>query len=130
MTGSVQTEGDGCTPEFDLLLARYHAGATSSTGVTQPDGRHRTAILHQNAPNPVVSTTTIEFELREPQPTSLIIYDALGREAATLISQQLPAGRHTVEWQPEGLPAGLYVYRLRAGGFEATRRMVLLPSAR
>ena len=53
------------------------------------------------------------------------VYDALGREVKTLVNERLPAGSYTVDFQAEGLPSGVYFYKLQAGGTLLTRAMIL-----
>ncbi len=56
----------------------------------------------------------------------LVVYDVRGREMARLVDGALPAGQYRVTWQAAGVPSGVYLYRLTAGAFIETRRMVLL----
>jgi len=57
---------------------------------------------------------------------SLKIFDLLGRELATLVDGRIAAGPHIIEWDAEGVPGGVYFYRLTADGFNETRKMVVL----
>ena len=86
--------------------------------------------LDSNYPNPFSGTTTIQFALPQSEQVELTVYDALGRRVATLVDQELPAGRHQVTWDgrtlSSPLSSGVYFYRLRAGDFTATRRMTLV----
>lgn len=82
--------------------------------------------LHQNYPNPFNPSTEIGFDLPKAVHAHLAIYDVTGREVARLVDGTLPAGQHRVAWQAEGVPSGIYVYRITAGAFTETRRMVLL----
>jgi hypothetical protein len=89
------------------------------------------AFLGQNWPNPFNPSTSITFGLSERGRVSLRVYDAAGRLVATLIEGTRPAGNYTVEWNGrsgDGVAAasGVYFYKLRAGTFEQTRKMVLL----
>ncbi len=86
-----------------------------------PDGIH----LSKNYPNPFSGATTIEFDLATAGHVRLQVFDVLGREIATVVNEQLPAGRHRVEWQSGDASNGLYLYRLSAGGSVETRSMVL-----
>jgi hypothetical protein len=54
------------------------------------------------------------------------VFDLLGRELATLVSQLFPVGTHRVPWDASSLPSGVYVYRLEAGTFKASKRAVVL----
>ena len=82
--------------------------------------------LHQNYPNPFNPTTNIRFDIPRSTQIKLIIYDALGREVATLINEKLSAGSYEVDWNGSGYPSGVYFYKLETETFKQTKRMVLL----
>lgn len=78
------------------------------------------------APNPFRAATDITFTLEDAAPVRLCLFDAHGREVAVLVDQTLPAGTHTRRWEAAGVPAGLYVYRLRAGRREDAGKVVVI----
>ncbi len=82
--------------------------------------------LHQNYPNPFNPTTTLRFDVPETAFVSLTIYDMLGRMVTNLVSETLAPGRYEYAWNAEGLPGGIYVYRIEAGAFHEAGTMVLL----
>jgi hypothetical protein len=82
--------------------------------------------LYQNYPNPFNPTTTIEFALPKAESVTLYIYDLLGREVATLVSERLAAGIHAFKWDASGLAGGVYFYRLQAGNFVQSKKLVLM----
>jgi hypothetical protein len=82
--------------------------------------------LHQNYPNPFNPNTAISFELAQAGAVSLVVYDLLGREVASLLDKTITAGVHSLEWDAGSLPTGVYIYRLRAGEFSKAKKMVLL----
>jgi len=82
--------------------------------------------LKQNYPNPFNPTTTITFALPVKSFVSLKIFDALGREVATLLEEELPVGTYSKQWDASGLPSGVYFYRLQAGSFMETKKLVLV----
>jgi uncharacterized delta-60 repeat protein len=82
--------------------------------------------LSQNYPNPFNPATTIEFALPQASFVTLKIYDLLGNEVATLVSEKLPAGKHQRVWETKGLASGVYLYRLQADEFVQSRKLVLL----
>ena len=82
--------------------------------------------LHQNYPNPFNPTTSIEYTLDKRQFVSLKVYDILGREVATLINEEKPAGSYQVKFDAAGLSSGVYLYRIRAGKNSETRKMILM----
>ena len=82
--------------------------------------------LAQNYPNPFNPVTSIQFAISNSQFVSIKVYDVLGKEIATLVNEQKPAGEYNVEFNGTGLPSGIYFYQLRAGNFVETKKMVLL----
>ncbi len=82
--------------------------------------------LLQNYPNPFNPSTTISFSLPDAAEVSIVVFDALGRQVATLMTGTLGAGTHDVSFGADNLSAGLYSYQLKAGEFTAVRKMMLL----
>ena len=82
--------------------------------------------LSQNFPNPFNPETVIEYALPVRSDVNLVIYNLRGEEVALLFNGTLPAGNHSVTWDASGLASGVYVYRLKAGGFIRTKKMLLL----
>jgi hypothetical protein len=82
--------------------------------------------LSQNYPNPFNPTTAIEFVLPARSFVTLKVYDILGREAATIVSEELAAGSYTRQWNAADMASGVYFYRIQAGTFRETKRMLLL----
>jgi hypothetical protein len=82
--------------------------------------------LSQNYPNPFNPATTIEYQLPAQSFVTLAIVDLLGRRVSTLVNEKKEEGNHSVQFDGSGLSSGLYFYRLTAGGFVRTRRMLLI----
>ena len=82
--------------------------------------------LKQNYLNPFNPSTTIEFQIPNSQFVSLKIYNILGEKVATLISKKLKAGSHTVRFNAAHLASGVYLYRLTAGRFILTKKLVVI----
>jgi hypothetical protein len=91
-----------------------------------PMARPLSFSLAQNFPNPFNPTTSIAFTLPERSAVRLMVFDAAGREIATLLSGELPAGRHVRRWDARDRASGLYLYRLQAGARTVTRKMLIL----
>ena len=83
--------------------------------------------LFQNYPNPFDLKTNLSFSLARPAYTTLKVFNILGMEIGTLISKDLPAGDHNISWDASALSNGVYIYRLQAGNFIQSRKMILLP---
>jgi serine protease len=82
--------------------------------------------LEQNYPNPFNPTTHLQFSIADFQFVTLKIYDVLGRDVATLVNEQKSPGTYIVNFDGSSFASGVYFYRLRAGSFVSTKRMVLL----
>jgi large repetitive protein len=82
--------------------------------------------LEQNYPNPFNPVTTIRFSIEQTGFVSLKIYDAIGKEIASLINYSMNRGNHAIQWNAARLPSGLYFYRLQNGSSILTRKMVLI----
>ncbi len=85
-----------------------------------------TFALRQNYPNPFNPSTTIAFELPSRSLVSLKIFDLLGREVSTIVSGELQAGTYTRQWNAATMSSGVYFYRLQAGSFIETKKLLLL----
>jgi hypothetical protein len=81
--------------------------------------------LSQSYPNPFNPTTTIKYELPKSSSVKLSVYDILGREVSVLVKERVDARSHEVKFDASGLSSGVYLYRLQAGDFVATKRLVL-----
>ncbi len=97
----------------------------STPTATEADELPGLVRLAQNYPNPFNPATAITYELASPGPVRLEVFDAIGRSVAVLADGVQPAGRHSVHFDASGLPSGLYVYRLQAGGAPLTKKMTL-----
>ena len=82
--------------------------------------------LKQNYPNPFNPTTTIKYSVTEVSKVSLILFNLLGQEIITLVNDEKPAGNYSVNFNAANLPSGVYFYRLQAGNFIETKKMILL----
>jgi hypothetical protein len=88
-------------------------------------------MLYQNYPNPFNPVTKIKFNIPPVgdaymRPVQIKIYDILGRDITTLFNEELKPGTYEIEWNASGFSSGVYFYRLEAGEFSVTKKMVLL----
>ena len=82
--------------------------------------------LQQNYPNPFNPVTTISYSLPLKSEVELVIYNALGEEVMKLANEEKEAGRYSVDFNASNLSSGIYFYRLKAGKFVETKKMVLM----
>jgi hypothetical protein len=83
-------------------------------------------VLEQNYPNPFNPNTTIRYQVSDFSPVTLKVYDVLGNEIATLVNEEKMAGNYEVEFNAIQLPSGIYFYKLIAGSFVESKKMLLL----
>lgn len=82
--------------------------------------------LSQNYPNPFNPGTKIQFALPKSSFAKLVVFDALGKEVETLVNQQLTAGTYESDWPADNFSSGVYYYKLFAGDFTETKKMILI----
>ena len=83
-------------------------------------------MLLGNYPNPFNPSTKFSYSIIQSGLVTLKVYDVLGTEIETLVDEEKPVGTYELTWNAEGLPSGIYFYRLQAGSFVETKKMVLL----
>jgi hypothetical protein len=83
-------------------------------------------ILNQNYPNPFNPTTKISFTIPTSQFVKLKVYDILGNELITLINDELQVGNYIIDFNGSDLSSGIYIYKLQAGNFSKSNKMLLL----
>lgn len=82
--------------------------------------------LSQNYPNPFNPTTNIKFSLPNESRVKLTVYDAIGKEITVLVDGSMNAGSHVVQWNASNYASGVYFFRIEAGTFKMTNKMLLL----
>lgn len=115
-------------------MAKYFIGNYTTgdlivvTGVNDDKGHFAPAsyALNQNYPNPFNPATVISYQLPVVSKVRLTVYDVLGREVATLVNEMKPAGSYTARWNAAGFASGVYFYRIEAGKFTETRKLMLM----
>jgi uncharacterized protein (DUF362 family) len=116
---------------YDRFLNYSSQPANPYTSIEDGDGAGSAKIptgfiLHHNYPNPFNPKTTISYTLPEDAMVNISVYNVLGRKVDTLVNERKQAGLHQCVWTPNDAASGVYFYRLRAGDFVETRKMVLL----
>lgn len=113
------------------LIAAFPDGSVAELGtVTSLNEFNDAAIisdyeLNQNYPNPFNPSTSITFALPKSEFTTLKIFNIIGEEVASLVNRQLEAGRYTFSFDASRLSSGVYLYKINAGNFNATKKMIL-----
>jgi len=90
------------------------------------DGIPERFLIAQNYPNPFNPSTKIKYQIPELSFVTLKVFDFLGNEIATLVNEEKPVGSYEVNFSATALPSGVYFYRLQAGSFIETKKMVLM----
>jgi len=110
--------------EFGTILK------TTNGGITFIEGKineiPNTYLLTQNYPNPFNPTTTIKYQIPGLSFITLKVYDVLGKELVTLISEEKSVGNYEVEFDGANLTSGIYFYQLKSGNFIETKKMLLI----
>lgn len=133
-TGVGYISDDGSSGSWIDLGASYGEDIAIRVRTTTYSGTDTEALLEfpesftvtQNYPNPFNAATTIEYELPLASDVAIRIYDLLGREVETLLEKNQKAGQHEIDWNPSDIPSGIYFYKVQAGEFVQTKRMLLL----
>ncbi|MDP6668491.1 MAG: S8 family serine peptidase [Candidatus Krumholzibacteria bacterium] len=122
-----------CLPDANacgVLIGALNEGCGEVDAPETPAGP-LSCRLYSNSPNPFNPKTEIRFDLPDTRLVRLEIYDLLGRKVRSLLNSTMETGEHRVEWdgrnsQGEMQPSGVYFYRISAGDFRETRKMMML----
>ena len=126
--GYVFAGGMGDETDFEIVYARISG---KEFGTLLSADRSMSLVsgefaLHQNYPNPFNPSTTIRYALPQRTHVTLSVHNTLGQLVATLVDGTEEAGYHTVKFDGSALASGVYFYRLRAGDYISSKRMVVL----
>ena len=102
--------------------AQNSATAVETNQITTPNK----FALYQNFPNPFNPRTTISFSLPTKQKITLTIFNTLGQKIITLVDDILDAGNHSIQWQADEMPSGVYFYQFKSNAYVVTKKMILL----
>ena len=97
-----------------------------TAGVQQETEIPENYLLKQNYPNPFNPSTKISYSVPAISFITLKVYDVLGSEVATLVNEEKSLGRYEVNFDATGLTSGIYFYKLTAGNFSETKKMILM----
>jgi hypothetical protein len=110
-----------------VVPVKFYFGNQASTGVKANSTEIVTKfVLSQNYPNPFNPSTTISFAIPSKAYVTLKVFDIMGREVATIVSEELSAGNYSRQWNAANMSSGIYFYRLQAGSYTETKKLVLL----
>ncbi len=82
--------------------------------------------LEQNYPNPFNPTTTIRYSIPKESFVTIKVYDVIGKEITSLVNERKSTGNYSINFNASNLPSGIYFYRMQAGNFVSTKKLVLL----
>jgi hypothetical protein len=82
--------------------------------------------LSQNYPDPFNPSTKIVYRIPKSGIVRLVVYDILGREVAVLVNQFQQPDEYRIDWNASNFPSGVYFYKLQAGDFVQTKKMILI----
>jgi hypothetical protein len=111
---------------LDSVSYRIEARPNAGEFVEISLGKPQEFALYANYPNPFNPSTAIQYDLPEKSFVRLRVFDILGRQVAVLVEEERPAGSYSLSFNASNLPSGIYFYRIEAGSFVETKRMVLL----
>ncbi len=119
------TMGSDGIYQLQLTASQFNIHALPNDA-PQPQPKPTTFELGQNYPNPFNPTTTIPIQIPRTERVVLKVFDVLGREVATLIDGTLSSNKYLIPFNAANLSSGVYFYRLQAGDFINTKKMILL----
>jgi hypothetical protein len=112
---------------YGYSLYELQVHGSPATGVAPGrGGLPREYSLSEAFPNPFNPATVIRYQLPVASEVNLSVYDLLGRAVAVLVNERKDPGRYEVKFDATGLASGVYLYRLTAGGFGKTRKLLLM----
>ncbi|MBX3009067.1 MAG: family 10 glycosylhydrolase [Melioribacteraceae bacterium] len=97
-----------------------------STSVLEDDGMPKSYQLNQNYPNPFNPSTKIKYALPESGLTSIKIFNVLGQEIAEIVNEEMSKGYHSIEFNAENLPSGIYIYTLQSNSHVLSKKMMFV----
>ncbi len=120
VTGITSSTGAG----YDIVTIKYPG---NTTNLENPGDLYvQNYSLAQNYPNPFNPVTTIQYSIPQRSSVTLKVYDVLGNEVAALVNEEKDRGVYSVNFDASQLASGMYLYRIQAGSFVETKKMILI----
>jgi hypothetical protein len=119
-------QGSVDAPFYEVYVQRIIDGHSIDNASDRNSSLPSVYTLSQNFPNPFNPSTQINFDLPRTGDVTLKVFDVLGREVSTLTNGKLDAGSHHILFDASNMPSGMYIYRIQADGFEASKKMLLV----
>jgi len=113
---------------WERTILKTVNGGVGGTKVINNSERHflNTMQLNQNYPNPFNPKTTIKFFIPHSDYITLVVYNSVGKGVTELYNGRMPSGFHTIEWNAENFPSGVYYYKLAAKTQSITKKLLLI----
>jgi len=122
--GLIKIEAEGAFNSPQFVAFSQEAGIVISAD-DEKSGLHEYSLM-QNYPNPFNPYTNIEFTLKSSGNVKLVLYDVLGKELSIITDAFYASGRHTIGFYSGNLPSGVYIYRITAGEFSSSGKMIIM----
>lgn len=123
--GNVQSSATNTDNAWQTTAVWSHSFISSTVGVDEVEAPAVYA-LSNNYPNPFNPSTMISYEIGQSEHVKLSVYNILGQEVMVLVNDVQQAGAHDIQFQAGTLASGIYMYRLEAGNFSSTHKMILM----
>lgn len=120
---------DSCFAVYEGPTGVTAYGVTGCSGAVSVDNSEvlpNEYLLTQNYPNPFNPSTTIKYSIPETAFVNIKVYNLIGQEIAELVNEEMQTGNHEVTFDAVNMPSGVYFYRIQAGSFVETRKMMLM----
>jgi len=125
--GWLISSSSGITEQYSTVYYTNNGGSIIPNSIKgNEENLLREFSLNQNYPNPFNPITNIEFQIAERGVISLKVFDVLGKEVATLVNEEKPAGNYEIEFEASSLSSGIYFYELRTEKYSSVKKMILL----
>jgi len=115
-----------CDVNYDGIETQYPSFVHATPSASAMGIIPKKYVLENNFPNPFNPSTEITYGIRESGHVQLFVYDISGREVTRLIDQYQEANTYRVQFHPENLPSGVYIYQLQTNGYSNAKRMIFM----